>query len=114
MVALASSDGAATTLAEPKAERAKESATCACQIEPRGKVKHLPFALYGDTHAFIRNAQGDDAFPTAEDRRDILQLPARGFMSAEAGSRLVARNFRTVIEEESTCLHRIQGKPFAR
>jgi len=26
---------------------------------------HLPFALDGDTHAFIRNALGGDLFPTA-------------------------------------------------
>jgi hypothetical protein len=38
----------------------------------RGKVKHLPFALDGGTHAFIRNAQGDDAFPAAEDCRESL------------------------------------------
>jgi hypothetical protein len=33
-------------------------------------VKHLPFALDGDTHAFIRNAQSDEAFPTAGDCRE--------------------------------------------
>jgi hypothetical protein len=42
----------------------------AATAEPRGKVKHLPFALDGDTHAFIRNAQGDDAFPAGGDCRE--------------------------------------------
>ncbi len=58
-------DGAA--IAEPRG-KVKKATT-----EPRGKVKipnHLPFAFDGDTHAFIRNAQGDDAFPTAGDCRE--------------------------------------------
>jgi hypothetical protein len=42
----------------------------AATTERRGKVKHLPFALDGGTHAFIRNAQGDDALPAAEDCRE--------------------------------------------
>jgi hypothetical protein len=111
-MAPASNDGAATTLAEPKAERAKESATCASQIETRGKVKHLPFALDGDTHAFIRNAQGGDAFPAA----GIAENPSpacSGIHAGQSGRSPRGAEFRIVIEEESICLHRIQGKPFA-
>ena len=83
----------------------------ACEVIPR--ADHLPFALDGGTHAFIRDAQGDDAFPGRRGLPRILHLPARESMPAEAGTRLVARNFRIVIEEESTCLHRIRGKHFA-
>ena len=51
----------------------------ACEVIPR--ADHLPFALDGGTHAFIRDAQGDDAFPTAGDCREsficLLGSPCR-------------------------------------
>ena len=65
----------------------------AATAEPRGKVKHLPFALDGDTHAFIRNVQGDGRLAGRRGLPRNLHLPARESMSAKAGTRLVARNF---------------------